>query len=207
MLSATELYPLTTALSIVLWSEVVIYLGIGFSEIFDDFHYRSPQWAFVNERLNTYIWMRDKKGHKMHASLALMLGFIALNGVLEGAVFRFEIELIFLSLALLNCSIWCMAPPCKRLLRVLLIAPEFHLQYVSFIAFADLVRLEVLGLCVLFNLWGIFVFFRKTSRLEDAPRTYSQIRNDMIAAGSPKSEFLMYDKVTGYREGESSSVS
>lgn len=200
MLTPTELYPLTTALWIVLWAEVLIYLAVGFSEIFDDFHYKSPQWVWVNERLNTYIWLRDKKGHKMHASLALVLGFIALNGVLEGGVFRFEIELIFLSLALLNCSIWCMTPPCKRLLKVLLIAPEFHLQYVSFILFADLVRPEVLGLCILFNLWGVVVFFRKTSKIADAPLDYERIRNDMIAAEGPKGEMLMYDKVIGYNK-------
>ena len=141
----------------------------------------------------------------MHASLALLLGFIALNGVLEGGVFRFEIELIFLSLALLNCCIWCMIPPCKRLLTVLLIAPEFHLQYVSFILFADLIRPEVLGLCVLFNLWGVFVFFRKTPKLADAPLDYERVRSDMIAAEGPQGEILMYDKVTGYRESSRAS--
>ncbi len=199
MLTATELYPLTTALWVVLWVEVVVYLLVGFSEIFDDFYYKPPSWVWPNGRMNTFIWSLDKKGHKMHASLALILGFVALNGVIEGAVFRFEIELIFLSLALLNCSIWCMMPACNRMIRVFLIAPEFHLQYVSFILFWDLVRPEVLGLCVLFNLWGVFVYFRKTLKLEDAPHDYQRIRDDMIAAGDYESEIKMYDVVTGHR--------
>lgn len=202
MLTATELYPLTTALTIVLWVEVVIYLGTGLYEAFDDYYYKSPKWTFVNERLNTYIWFRDKKNHKMHASLAMVLGLIALNGVLEGAVFRFEIELIFISLALLNMSIWCMAPPCKQLAwKMLPVAPEFHLQYISFFFFADLIRLEVLALCVFFNLWGIFVFFRRTLRLPHAPQTYEELRAHMLEAGAG-ADLVMWDKVLGHKELE-----
>ncbi|MDE0271935.1 MAG: hypothetical protein OXH92_18450 [Bryobacterales bacterium] len=206
MLTATELYPLTTALTIVLWVEVVIYLGTGLYEVFDDYYYKPPKWVFASMRINTYIWFRDKKGHKMHASLAMVLGFIALNGVLEGAVFRFEIELIFISLALLNLSIWCMAPPRKRLaLKMLPVAPEFHLQYISFIFFADLIRLEVLGLCVLFNLWGMFVFFRRTLNLAEAPQTYEELRADMVEADAG-ADLALWDKVAGYRDRERSSV-
>ncbi len=202
MLTATEIYPLTTALTIVLWAEVVIYLGTGLYEVFDDYYYKPPKWVFVDGRLNTYIWFRDKKGHKMHASLAMVLGLIALNGVLEGAVFRFEIELIFISLALLNLSIWCMAPPCKSLaLKMLPVAPEFHLQYISFIFFADLIRLEVLGLCILFNLWGMFVFFRRTPNLAEAPQTYESLREAMVEAGAG-SDLTLWDRVAGYKGSE-----
>ncbi len=206
MLTATELYPLTTALTVVLWVEVVIYLGTGLYEIFDDFYYKPPKWVFVNERLNTYIWFRDKKGHKMHASLALILGLIALNGVIEGAVFRFEIELIFLSLALLNLSIWCMAPPCPRAsIRMLPVAPEFHLQYISFIFFVDLIRIEVAVLCVLFNLWGIFVFFRRTLRLAGDPQSYEELREHVVEADGT-ADLALWDKVAGYKAEERSST-
>jgi len=129
------------------------------------------------------------------------LGLIALNGVLEDQVFRFVIELIFLSLALLNMSIWCMAPPCKMVaIRMLPVAPEFHLQYVSFIFFADLIRPEVIALCLLLNAWGVFVFLRRTlRRLLEAPQSYDQLRAHMVEAGAG-ADLVMWDKVTGYEE-------
>ena len=37
MLTATEYFPLTTGLEIVLWIEAIIYLSIGVYELFDDF--------------------------------------------------------------------------------------------------------------------------------------------------------------------------
>ena len=202
MLTATELYPLTNALTIILWAEVIIYLGTGLYEIFDDYYYVSPKWVFVDEKLNMYIWFRDKKNHKMHASLAMLLGLIALNGLIEGQVFRFEIELIFVGLALLNLSIWCMAPPSTKLaVRMLPVAPEFHLQYLSFILFADLVRPEVLGLCVLFNVYGIFIFFRRTLKLPGAPQPYESLRKDMVNAGAT-ADLVMWDKVLGHKKSE-----
>ena len=39
--------------------------------------------------------------HKFHAIVCFFLGFIALNGIIEGAVTRFEIELLFIGLALI----------------------------------------------------------------------------------------------------------
>ena len=102
VLTAIEFFPTTTALSIVLWIEALIYLGIGLYETFDDFIHKAPKWAFINDRMNSWIQMRDKTGHKMHAAICFMLGFVALNGALEGMVTRFEIEIIFVSFALLS---------------------------------------------------------------------------------------------------------
>jgi len=199
MLTATEFYPLTTALTIVLWVEAIVYLAVGVTEIFDDFHRKTPPWAYINGRLNALVWYLYKKGHKMHASIALLLGLIALNGLVEGQVSRFEIELIFLSLALLVCSIFCMAPPNKRLtFGILPFAPEFWLQIAMFALFTDLVRPEVIVLCVLLNLWGFFVFFRKTSRMEELPHSYEPLRIDMIEAGVSEPTIKFYDRLAGH---------
>lgn len=199
MLTATEFYPLTTTLTVVLWVEAIVYVLIGVSEIFDDFHRKIPQWAYVNNRLNSYFWLLDVKGHKMHASIALLLGFVALNGLIEGHVSRFEIELIFLSLALLVCSIFCMALPYIRLLLgVLPFSPEFVLQFVMFVLFTDLIRPEVVALCVLLNAWGLFVFFRRTMRMTEMPASYAGFRKDMLDGGAPESGVKFYDKLVGY---------
>lgn len=199
MLTATEFYPLTTALTVVLWVEAIVYLLIGISEIFDDFHRPIPHWAYVSKRLNSYLWYLDVKGHKMHASLAFLLGFVALNGIIEGHVSRFEIELIFLSLALLVCSIFCMALPNRRMvLSILPFAPEFVLQIVMFLLFTDLVRPEVIGLCLALNGWGLFLFITRTPKIDGMPHDYETIRSDMVEGGAPEASVKLYDKLVGY---------
>ena len=206
MLTATEYYPLTTALTVVLWVEVIIYLGTGLYEFFDDWYRKTPHWVYVNGRINTFNYFVDKRGHKMHAALAMVLGFIALNGLLEGKVNRFEIELIFLSLALICGGVFAMAPPCKQLLlRMLPLTPEVHLQIAMFVLFADLIRPEVIALCILFNAWGLFVFFFRNMKLEAAPQSYEDLRKDIQAVGA---DFAIkgYDKVMGYKPGVASSA-
>jgi hypothetical protein len=42
MLSATEFFPVTPLLLVVLWIEAVVYLSIGTYEIFDDFLAKAP---------------------------------------------------------------------------------------------------------------------------------------------------------------------
>ena len=93
MLSSTELLPLTTGLQIVLWIEAIIYLGLGLFELFDDFLVRPKPWMFVDGRANGWLVLQHKVGHKMHAGICFLLGFIAANGLYEGAVTRFELEL------------------------------------------------------------------------------------------------------------------
>ena len=55
--------------------------------------------------------MEDKMQHKFHAAICFFLGFIALNGIIEGAVTRFEIELLFIGLALIMMLLWMILPP------------------------------------------------------------------------------------------------
>ena len=66
MLSATEYLPLTTGLEIVLWIEAIIYLSIGVYELFDDFFEKPRPWMTINGRVNSYVRMQHKIGHKMH---------------------------------------------------------------------------------------------------------------------------------------------
>ena len=90
MLTATEFYEVTTLLKVVLWIEVVIYLGLGVYEIFNDFFYKPRNWAIKNGKHNSYIYLVDRTGIKMHAAIFFILGFVVLKGVIEGQVTRFE---------------------------------------------------------------------------------------------------------------------
>jgi hypothetical protein len=196
MLTATEFIPTTTALLIVLWIEAVVYLGIGLYETFDDFIHKAPKWAFINERMNSWIWMQDKIGHKMHAAICFMLGFVALNGAIEGMVSRFEIEIIFVSFALLSGMIFGLLPMGGRLGFVtIVLKPEIILQVMMYIFCANLIRPEIIGLCVLLNLWGLFVYFRKTSKIIGGK--YEVLRSDMLEAGADSMVERM-DKIMGY---------
>lgn len=200
MLNATELYPLTTGLAILLWFEFVVYTGVGLFEIFDDFFRKTPPWVFIKGRLNLYAYSTDIKNHKSHASYAFILGFIALNGIIEGAVNRFELELMFLGLALIFCQIFCFSPPCKRFLRVIWIAPEVYMATALYLLCAHLIRPEVIGLCALLIAWGMFVFFRKLRTMEGAPFEYEQYRDDTRAMGGSEALLKGYDKFAGYKE-------
>jgi hypothetical protein len=196
MLTASEFIPTTTPLLIVLWIEAAVYLGIGLYETFDDFIHKAPKWAFINDRMNSWIWMQDKVGHKMHAAICFMLGFVALNGALEGMVTRFEIEIIFVSFALLSGMIFGLLPMGGRLGFVMVVLkPEIILQVIMYIFCATLIRPEIIGLCVILNLWGIFVYFRKTSKVIGGK--YEVLRSDMLNAGAG-SVIERMDKLMGY---------
>ena len=112
-MTSTELFELTLALKVVLWVEAIVYLGLGIFEIFDDFFRKLPSWTKLNGKLNAYLFMEDKMQHKFHAIVCFFLGFIALNGIIEGAVTRFEIELLFIGLALIMMLLWMIMPPGK----------------------------------------------------------------------------------------------
>ena len=197
MLTATEFIETTTALSIVLWIEAVVYLGIGLYETFDDFIHKAPKWAFINDRMNSWIWMQDKVGHKMHAAICFMLGFVALNGALEGMVSRFEIEIIFVSFALLSGMIFGLLPPGRFGIITLATKPEIILQVVMYFFCLNLIRPEIIGLCVLLNLWGLFVYFRQTSKIFGGK--YEIMRADMVEAGFDERRLERVDKVVGYK--------
>ena len=182
MLSSTELLPLTTGLQIVLWIEAIIYLGLGLFELFDDFQVRPKPWMFTEGRANGWLVLQHKVGHKMHAGICFLLGFIAANGLFEGAVTRFELELIFVSFAVLMPTILALLPPGRIGVLGLILKPEFWLQFVMFALASDLVRPAVLGLCLLLNLWGIIVYLLHTRRTLFVPYRYETFRQDCAAA-------------------------
>ncbi len=200
MLNATEIYPLTTALAILLWIEFILYTGAGVFKIFDDFFRKNTPWVFVDGRLNLYAYSTDLKNHKSNASFAFLLGFVALNGIIEGGVNRFELELMFVGLALITCILFCFTPPAKRILRVIWIAPDIYVQIALYLLCAPLIRPEVIGLCALLIAWGIFVYFRKLRTMEGAPFEWEQYRDDTRAMGGSEAMLKAYDKFAGYKE-------
>ena len=93
-MGANDILELTPLLKGILWVELIVYMGIGLFEILDSFREDKP-WVKRNGKLNSYLVMKETVGYKMHASVCFLLGFVALNGILEGAVTRFELELSF----------------------------------------------------------------------------------------------------------------
>ncbi|MDG1205407.1 MAG: hypothetical protein P8N51_08545 [Pseudomonadales bacterium] len=198
MLSATEFYEIPRSLEIVLWIEVVVYLGIGIFELFDDFIVKPRPWMTINGRVNGYIRIKDTVGHKMHAGICFLLGFIALNGLLEGHVTRFELELIFVSFAILMPVIIASLLPGRLTMVILLTKPEFWLQGVMFFSFSDLIRPEVLFLCVGLNLWGVVVYAFHTRKNLFKPFTYAAVRADCLDAEG-EAFTSKIDKMAGYK--------
>ena len=182
MLTATELFQVTPGLEIVLWIEAIVYLGIGVYELFDDFIEKPQPWMTINNRVNGYVRLTNKIGHKMHAGICVVLGFVALNGILEGVMTRFELELIFVSFAILMPAIWSSLMPGRLALVTLLTKPEFWLQSVMFIMFSDLVRPQVLIVCVALNLRVIFVYVAYTRKALFQPFTYEEFRQHCVDA-------------------------
>jgi magnesium-transporting ATPase (P-type) len=197
-MSANELLELTTLLKVVLWIEVIVYMGIGIFEILDSFSKEKP-WNMRDGRVNSYLVMREIVSYKMHAAVCFLLGFIALNGLLEGSITRFELELIFLSLALIMMLLWMVALPGRLgFIVIFLTKPETSLQIVMFIFFADLIRPWVMYLCIFFNIWGFIVYFVQTRKKSIYPYDYSTIRQDALDAGLEVSKVEAMDKAAGY---------
>jgi hypothetical protein len=197
LLSSTEFYTVPLNLEIVLWIEAIIYLGIGTYELFDDFLEKPKPWMTIGGRINGYVRMSHKIGHKMHAGICFLLGFVALNGVLEGQVTRFELELIFLSFGILMPVIWSCLLPGRLALIILATKPEFWLQIAMFAMFSQLIRPEILVLCIALNVWGIFVYFFHTRRKLFSPFTYSTVRSDCIDAEGEQLAHKL-DKLAGF---------
>ena len=197
-MGAHELLELTTLLKVVLWIEVIIYLGIGIYEIFDSFSEQKP-WNLRNGKVNSYLAMQEVVGYKMHAAVCFLLGFVALNGLLEGAITRFELELIFVSLALVMMLLWMVALPGRiGFVVIFLTKPETTLQIIMFVFFADLIRPWVFYLCIFLNLWGFLVYFLQTRKKTIFPYKYESIRNDALEAGLEKNKVDAMDKMAGF---------
>ena len=199
MLSATELYALTPLLKGILWVEVIVYLGIGVYEILDDFRVKPQSWMTLGSTPNSYLMIKEKVGHKMHGGLCFLLGFIALNGLIEGAVTRFELEICFVSLGLLMMTIWMTLMPGRLGLTVVLAKPEFWLQILMFGFFLPLIQTWVVGLCLGLNLWGVLVNVLHTRRQVLAPFAYQTLRRDAIEAGLGERELRTFDTLAGHK--------
>ena len=198
-MSSTEIFELTFALKVVLWAEAIVYLGIGVFEIFDDFFRKLPSWINLNGKLNAYLFMEDKMQHKFHAAICFFLGFIALNGIIEGAVTRFEIELLFIGLALIMMILWMILPPGRLAFPMLLTKPETYLSIIMFYLFSDLIRIEIFLFCLGLNIWGLIVYFLNT-RKNIKPYTYKKFHDDVVDAGIPEARIKVMDKMAGYKD-------
>ena len=198
-MSSTEIFELTFALKVVLWAEAIVYLGIGVFEIFDDFFRKLPSWINLNGKLNAYLFMEDKMQHKFHAAICFFLGFIALNGIIEGAVTRFEIELLFIGLALIMMILWMILPPGRLAFPMLLTKPETYLSIIMFYLFSDLIRIEIFLFCLGLNIWGLIVYFLNT-RKNIKPYTYKRFHDDVVDAGIPEARIKVMDKMAGYKD-------
>jgi len=199
MLSATELLTLTPLLKGVLWVEAIVYLGIGLYEIFDDFAVKPASWMILGARANSYLQIKDKVGRKMHAAICFLLGFVALNGLLEGAVTRFELELCFVSLALLMMTIWMTLMPGRLGLLVVVTKPEFWLQILLFVFFISYIQSWVAFMCVALNIWGGLVCVFHTRRQLLRPYSYEQLRADAVEAGLPPKQLKGLDLFAGFK--------
>ena len=196
-MEANDLLELTTLLKVILWIELIVYLGIGIFEILDSFSREKP-WNLRDGKINSYLAMREVTSYKMHASVCFLLGFVALNALMEGAVTRFELELIFISLALIMMLLWMIILPGRLGFIVLFSKPETTLQIIMFVFFADLIRPWVLYLCVFLNLWGLLVYFLHTRKESISPYEYKTIRNDALEAGLEESKVETMDKAAGF---------
>jgi hypothetical protein len=196
-MEANDLLELSTLLKVILWIELIVYLGIGIFEILDSFSKEKP-WNLRNGKINSYLAMREVTSYKMHASVCFLLGFVALNALMEGAVTRFELELIFISLALIMMLLWMIILPGRLGFIVLFSKPETTLQIIMFVFFADLIRPWVLYLCVFLNLWGLLVYFLHTRKESISPYEYKTIRNDALEAGLEESKVETMDKAAGF---------
>jgi hypothetical protein len=196
-MGANDILELTPLLKGILWVELIVYMGIGLFEILDSFREEKP-WVKRNGKLNSYLVMKETVGYKMHASVCFLLGFVALNGILEGAVTRFELELIFVSLALIMMLLWITLMPGRLGLTVVFLTkPETTLQILMLIFFWDLIRPEVLLLCLSLNVWGFVVYFLHTRKKALHPYAYKTMRDDAEEAGLDEKTLGMFDKLAG----------
>ena len=178
MLGPTDFLPLTPALAAILWVEAVVYLGIGLFEIFDDYVARNPPWTERDGRPNGYLRLVAKSSRKFHAAICLILGWIALNGLLEQRVSRFEIETLFLSLAIVMSFVWSTKLPGRVGVLGIILKPEFWLQIAMFAMFTPFIRPEVAGFCLALNLWGIVFFLLRGRTASFVPYSTETLLRD-----------------------------
>jgi hypothetical protein len=131
--------------------------------------------------------MTAKSAHKLHAAICLILGWIALNGLLEQKVSRFEIETLFLSLAVLMSAVWSMKLPGRMGVLGVILKPEFWIQIAMFAMFLPFIRPQVAAICVGINLWGIvFLLLRGKTALFVPYTTETLVRDVEEALGEER---------------------
>ena len=74
---------------------------------------------------------------------------------------------------------------------------ETTLQFVMLIFFWDLIRPEVLLLCVSLNVWGFIVYLTHTRKKALYPYAYKTMRDDAEEAGLDEKTLTMFDKLAG----------
>merc|ERR1712154_648024 len=111
---------------------------------------------------------------KFHASICLVLGVCALQGLVSGVVSRFEFEMMFFTLGLIMNLVWgALAMPigAKGWTLAIGIKPEFWFQLWLWCTKTDVVRMPVLVVCVLLNVHGavmaLFVMKPKMGDLDN----------------------------------------
>ena len=157
------------------------------------------KWSFKNGKYNSYIHIQDLVGYKMHAAICFILGFVALNGIIEGHISRFELEIIFVSFAVIVPTLFSLLMPGKLGLVVLCLKPEFWLQIFMFVFFSHLIRIEIITLCVLMNVWGLLVYYFHTRKKLVVPYSYETLRKDAFEAGEEQKRMDMWDKLAGHK--------
>jgi hypothetical protein len=197
VLSSTDTLRVQGTLAVVLWIEAVVYLLVGLTEIFDDFR-SAPKWnEFLAAKKNSWLRTQLKIGAKMHASVAVILGLTAVNGLIEGAVTRFELEVIFVSLGLLMGVILGSMVPGRMWVIVCLIKPETWLTLLMWCNFASAVRPAVLGISFTFVAWSLLVRFGPKSVATPDPFEYRTLRTDILASFPPELGTAMTAKMDG----------
>ena len=178
MQHATEYIPVTGVIQFVLWVEAILYLSVGVLETFDDLHRKPPAWVWNNKRLNTFTLMMDGRYYKTHAVWCLLLGLVALSGLTEGQVNRLEIEFIFVSLSAIILTVFCILTPSFRCLPMIVISPEIYLLGLMSVFYSDMIRNEVLAICVLLILWGVFVYVKRCLEVDGSQLTIRRVLDD-----------------------------
>eukprot|EP00928_Gymnodinium_smaydae_P082163 TRINITY_DN65564_c0_g1_i1.p1 TRINITY_DN65564_c0_g1~~TRINITY_DN65564_c0_g1_i1.p1 ORF type:complete len:221 (+),score=22.20 TRINITY_DN65564_c0_g1_i1:191-853(+) len=168
VLAEGETLPAEGGLLVVLWLEVIIYLGIGIVEFFTiDFH-EPPKFA-----RNAFEAFMNSMNKKFHASICLMLGVCALQGIVSSAVSRFELEMMFFTLGLLMNMVWTtLAMPIgiRGYGIAIGLKPELWFQVWLWATNLHTVRPLVLVVSALLNIHGLAIaLFVLKPRLGDGP--------------------------------------
>mmetsp|Transcript_81412 Transcript_81412/g.143737 ORF Transcript_81412/g.143737 Transcript_81412/m.143737 type:complete len:208 (+) Transcript_81412:61-684(+) len=145
--------PAKDGLLAVLYLEAIIYLGIGVVELFVIDFIEPPK--YVRNAFEGYFHSMSKK---FHASVCMVLGACALQGIVAGEVSRFELEMMFFTLGLVMNMVWTgFALPigAKGWLISIALKPEFWFQIWIWCTKCDAVRIPILVVSALLNIHGL----------------------------------------------------